>query len=340
MAKGHAHWALVGLLLLLASGAGIGYLLLHPATPDFPEERVIYVYPDQPFAAVVDSLHRAGILREARTFRWIALITGWDRQIKPGRYVLRSSLTHLELLGLLRKGLQTPLDVTIPPGMTQDRLAALLGAQLAFRPEDFLRALRDSAFCASLGLDTTRIFGYLFPETYNVYWTTSPEALIRRCVAQFRSFFVDSLRRRADALGLREEEVLTLASIIEWEAQVEREQPRIAGVYWNRLRRGWPLQADPTVQYALNKRHQRLSVRDYRVIHPYNTYLYPGLPPGPITNPSPSSILAALYPEEHRYFFFVSNGDGTHTFSRTYAEHLQAVRRYRAQRAESRSADR
>nr|BCX01798.1 MAG: hypothetical protein KatS3mg041_1844 [Bacteroidota bacterium] len=337
--KGHLRWTIFGILLLVGFACIGAYLIRRPAMAPFTGERPFYVYPGQPFEAVMDSLEQAGLVRDPGLIRFLAVLTGWNRQIKPGRYVLTADLSALDLLQILRKGLQRPLDVTIPPGMTMEGLARLLDEALAFSAAEFLRTLRDERFCAELHLDTTRIIGYLFPETYNVYWTISPQALIRRCVEQFRAFFADSLRQRAERLGLQEAEVLTLASIVEWEAQLDRERARIAGVYWNRLRRGWPLQADPTVQFALNKRHRRLLVRDYRVPHPYNTYLYPGLPPGPITNPSPASILAVLYPEEHAYYFFVANGDGTHTFSRTHAEHLRAVARYRAWRAARDSVD-
>lgn len=203
-----------------------------------------------------------------------------------------------------------------------------------FDAPDFLAALRDPVVAASLGTDTTHLFGYMLPETYNFYWLTDAETVIRRIKEDFDSYFNTDRQAKAEAAGLSKDDVINLAGIVEWETGINDEKPRVAGVYLNRLRRrGWRLQADPTVQYAVMAREgrkRRLLNVDYGIRHPYNTYLIDGLPPGPITNPSKSSIDAVLNAEEHNYMFFVARGDGSHVFSRTLGEHNRAAAQYHA----------
>ena len=198
--------------------------------------------------------------------------------------------------------------------------------------DDFLDALRDTSLARELGTTPERLFGYMLPETYEFYWQTSPETVVRRIKHGFDRFYDRSLAAGADTLGFTKREVVTLASIIEWEAIHDAEKPRIAGVYVNRLQQGWRLQADPTIQYVLidteGERTSRVLYSDLEIDHPYNTYRNGGLPPGPITNPSPSSLRAAVNPENHDYFYFAADGTGGHSFSRTLREHNQAAEEY------------
>jgi UPF0755 protein len=169
------------------------------------------------------------------------------------------------------------------------------------------------------------------PETYHFYWLTGPATVVRNVKRQFDRFYEDEIDEAASTLGLSKRDVITVASIVEWETAVEDEKPRVAGVYLNRLRIGMKLDADPTIQYAVLEtegQKRRLLYQDYRIEHPYNTYLRPGLPPGPLTNPSPSSLRAVVNAERHDYLFFVARGDGGHTFSRTLSEHNRAARQY------------
>jgi UPF0755 protein len=171
----------------------------------------------------------------------------------------------------------------------------------------------------------------MMPETYHFYWLNDAPSVIKKVKESFDTFYSEEIAAKAEQLGLTKKEVVTLASIVEWEAHVNEEKPRVAGVYLNRLRGNWPLQADPTVQYAVIEREgqkRRLLYEDYDIQHPYNTYKFAGLPPGPITNPSPSSIRAVANAEEHDYMYFVARGDGSHTFSRTLAEHNRAAQEY------------
>jgi UPF0755 protein len=192
----------------------------------------------------------------------------------------------------------------------------------------------DRKFLSSLGIEAHSLEGYLLPDTYLFSWQTDETEILRTFVNAFRNFYVDSLKARQAQLGLTVHEVLTLASIVEGETSLDGERATIAGVYWNRLRRRMPLQADPTIQYLLPDGPRRLRYDDLKINSPYNTYRKVGLPPGPINNPGRQSILAVLYPQTHQYFYFVADGTGGHRFSRHYSEHLRAVKHWRKIRQE------
>ncbi len=245
-----------------------------------------------------------------------------------------------KLLDILRKGLQIPLRVTVPPGTRTSVFAAVVQKELGVDSADVQRALSDPDLAASLGTDTVHLFGYMLPETVDFFWGTSADQVVTRMKHAFDSFFSERMKERAEEIGLSVDEVITLASIVEWEARVDSERATIAGVYLNRLRKHMPLQADPTVQYAIMKtqggRMRRLVFADYKMEHPYNTYLYYGLPPGPITNPSKASIRAVLHPQHHKYLYFVADGNGGHIFSRTLREHNNAANSYREMMRERR----
>lgn len=318
----------VGLLVLASAGA---WIVWGPNTPAYEDPRSVKVYPEASLSAVVDSLDAAGILRSRTTFRWMAELTGWGDQIKSGHYTFEAGASNYDLLDGLRRGLQAPVRLTIPPGSRPEVVAAVMAREVGWPKEDFLAVLSDSALAADLGTDRRHLFGYMLPETYFLYWRTRPENVVRKIKDEFDAYYARLRGNQTPPLDLNPEQVLTLASIVEWESSYEPERPTIAGVYLNRLRRRWPLQADPTIQYALLQiegKKRRLYFKDYDLDHPYNTYQFRGLPPGPITNPSPSSIRAVLRPEDHDYFFFVANADGHHTFSRTLREHNRAAQAY------------
>lgn len=322
--------------------AGAGYwLAFAPNTPAFEGERSVKIPRDAGFEQAVDSLEAAGVLASRTSFTWMARLTGWGSQIKAGHYTFTAGTSNYGLLDKLRRGLQTPVRLTIPPGSRPEVVAAVAGRHMAFTSDDFLNALYDPELAATLGTDTTHLFAFMLPETYFFYWLTDARTVVREIKETFDAFYARERERAPHPPDLSPEEVVNLAAIVEWETDHEAEKPRIAGVYLNRLRDGWPLQADPTVQYAVlaaEGQKRRLFFRDYAIDHPYNTYGFRGLPPGPITNPSPSSIRAVLNAERHNYYFFVANGDGTHTFSRTIREHNRAAEAYR-QRMRQRRAE-
>jgi UPF0755 protein len=277
---------------------------------------------------LIDSLESHEVEFNSEELRWVASLLGW-RNFSTGRYELTGNYTYNELLSKLALGLQDHAPVTIHPGINIHRLSASLGRQLLADSSEFAAVFSDSSdLIKELEYTPESLFARMLPDTYHIYWTSSPERVIRRVYNEFRNRVENRLADEIAGNSLDLNEVLTLASIIEWEARFREEKPRISGLYWNRLNRGMRLQADPTVIYALGE-HRRLLYEDYQVNHPYNTYLIDGLPPGPITNPDLNSIIAALSPEEHDYLYMVANPEGGHVFTRTYAEHRVASAEWR-----------
>ena len=320
-------------LLGAGLGAGIGgALVFAPNTGPYDGSRDFILPEDASLEQAIDTLQAKQILVSPATFRLVAQATGWGSQFKAGHYDVEGYRSNYHLLDMLRRGLQTPIRVTIPPGTRTPKIARALAKPLKFDSAAAHAALRDTALARTLNTTPSRLFGYMMPETYEFYWQTPARTVVRRVKQSFDRYYTRHLEAGGDSLGFTKREVVTLASIVEWEAIYDAEKPRIAGVYVNRLRENWRLQADPTIQYVLiqtqGERTGRVLYRDLEIDHPYNTYQNRGLPPGPITNPSPSSLRAAVSPERHEYFYFAADGSGGHRFSRTLQEHNRAAQEY------------
>ena len=332
--RSHSLFGIIAAVLFLGGivvGVG-GALVFGPNTAEYDAPRHVFLPRDVSLDAAIDSLERAGILASGRTFRFVAEATGWGAQLKSGHYRLAAGGSNYHILDRLRRGLQDPVRVTLPAGTRLDGAAQSLGGALEQDVEAFRTVLQDTSLARELGTEPDRLFGYMLPDTYEFYWQTPPKEVVRRIKRAFDQFYERELAAPADSVGFSKREVVTLASIVEKEALLDAEKPTIAGVYLNRLERGWPLQADPTVQYALidrgTGRVTRVLYKHLEIDHPYNTYQIQGLPPGPIATPSPSSLRAAARPERHAYFYFAADGTGGHTFSRTLQEHNRAAEKY------------
>ncbi len=334
--------------LFLTLGVGIltgivaAWILWAPNTPSFEGNQSLHIPRGSSYSDVIDSLQSRQLLTNVRSFHVLAHTTGWKDQIKAGHYVFSSGQSNVHVLQTLRRGLQTPVSVRIPAGSWKSRIARIAAANMAFEAEDFLDALRDTALASELNTDTLHLFSYMLPETYEFYWLTEADDVVRHIKKEFDMFFERELVDFANERNLTRDQLISLAAIVEWETNVDSEKSRVAGVYLNRLRRRWPLQADPTVQYALIElegNRRRLFYRDYRMRHSYNTYLYRGLPPGPITNPSPSSLRATAVAEDHDFMFFVASPNGGHSFNvdlRSHNRDAAKLRRYLARPAADR----
>jgi UPF0755 protein len=317
----------VALLLLLACGA--------PPSGGAPVR--ITIPAGASFHAVTDSLSAHGLIGSPLWFRLLARMRGVDRSVKAGIYDLPDGAGAWQLLTALESGRVAMARFTAPEGLTLLDLADLVRDRLEIPSDQFLAAARDSALRSGLHVEARTLEGYLLPETYSLPLPVTAEALVRAMVAEFERQWRPEWDRRLDSLGMTRNQLLALAAIVEGEARHAEERPVIAGVYTNRLRRGMPLQADPTVQYAIElatgERKKRLLFKDLEIQSPYNTYLHNGLPPGPVNSPGISSIEAALYPESVPWLYFVAGTDGHHIFSRTLTEHNQAIDSvHRAQR--------
>lgn len=219
--------------------------------------------------------------------------------------------------------------IRFPGGSTIRYLGAKVRYELFVDSAAFVQKAQDRSLIDSLGLNASSLEGYLFPDSYHAYERSSPSELLGIFYKGFEKFMVDSLKRRAKSTGYTIHQILTLASIVEGETNAVEEMPVIASVYLNRLKKGMRLEADPTIQYLQSGGWKRLTYEDLKVKSPYNTYLYTGLPPGPINNPGRDAILAVLYPAATDYLFFVANGKGGHSFSKTYSQHLKNVNNFR-----------
>jgi UPF0755 protein len=238
------------------------------------------------------------------------------------------------MLDQLERGSVQTVPLTIPEGFTLRQIGARIAAFTGDSPDSIRLLLGDPAFVSGLKVPGPTLEGYLFPDTYRFADDLPARAVILALVERYREFWTLERRARLDSLGLTERELVTLASIVEKEARVGEERPVIAGVYWNRLQRGMLLQADPTVQYALGgEPRERLLYADIDSVagHPYNTYTQPGLPPGPIASPGEAALDASLSPAEVPYLYFVARPDGSHEFTRTNREHINAKNRIRAE---------
>jgi UPF0755 protein len=270
-------------------------------------------------------LNSKGLVRDPAKFVLAAQLLHLTTELQAGTYEFGPEFTELEVLLALRYGEVAGRRVTVPEGFRASQIARLMHTKLDMDPAEFMRLVNDPALMAELGVSAPSLEGYLHPETYRFRLGTTPREAIVRMVQETQRLFDARRVARADSMGMTELEVLTLASIVEAEAILDRERPRIAAVYFNRLSHGWRLEADPTIRYALGNYRRKVYYGDLDVDSPYNTYRHTGLPPGPICSPGVASIDAVLYPLKNTHeFFFVSNGDGSHTFSRTFEEHVKA----------------
>lgn len=279
--------------------------------------------------AIADSLATHGLLKQTNLFLFLGKLTGKDRRIKSGLVEVPVGLPPYALLNYLARARPHLIKVTIPEGVRSEQVAAILARKVGVDSARFMQLVRDSLFARALGVQADNLEGYLLPETYLLPWQPDERELVRMMVRNtLRLFEPDSIQQRLHQLNMSIHQVLTLASIIEGEVMVDSERVLVSSVYHNRLRRGWRLQADPTIQFLLKGKPRRLTYRDLEIDSPYNTYRYSGLPPGPINNPGRRSILAALYPAPTDYLYFVATGDGGHHFSRTQREHLIWKRKF------------
>lgn len=286
--------------------------------------------PRGPFQHATDSLVAAGVVRFGPLFRAYARLRGLDRRIRAGTYVFPAGAGWGRILEDLRVGRGLERTVTVPEGLPLAQALPLIAARLELPLDSLRAAVAEPTLVARTGTPTDTLEGYLFPDTYRFPHDATAQSVVDEMVRRFERAWTPAMRARLDSTGMSRHEVVTLASIVEEEARMDAERPVIAGVYRNRLRRRMPLQADPTVRYALGKYTDRVLYRDLRVRSPYNTYARPGLPPGPIAAPGRKSLEAALWPADVPWLFFVAHPDGHHEFTRTYREHRDAIRRVKA----------
>ncbi len=286
------------------------------------------------FDSVLDTLVTRGVVVAKRRFRFYARVTGADRQIRAGTYALVPGAPWGEILDALTSGRVMTFGMTIPEGFTIADMALRM-AEAVESPADSVRAwLTDPDAHLRWGVPGPGLEGYLFPDTYRFARGVALDVVIEAMVRRYQTAWTDGRRARLEELEMSENQLVTLASIIQAEARRVGEMPTISAVYHNRLRLGYRLQADPTVLYALGGRRERLlfAAIDSVADNPYNTYTQRGLPPGPIAAPGEAAIHAALYPSDESYLYFVARADGSHIFSNSLEEHNRAREVARSER--------
>lgn len=289
--------------------------------------RVIYLYKQSNIHQLNRIMDNAGIKHDSTEMFWASRLLGW-RRFRQGRYVISHDYSYDTFLKKLAMGIQSPIRVTILPGLTKKRFVKSVSEHFIFSADSLSKTMQDTAVLDDLGVKRKDLFGRMLPNTYRFYWSMSPKQFLGKMLHEFNHLVVNKYKDRFKQLHKSVNQIVTLASIVEWEAKVDSEKPIISGLYWNRLKKGWYLQADPTIDYIIGKR-RRLLYKDYKIKSPYNTYEHKGLPPGPITNPSMSSIKAALYPDHTKYMYMVAQPNGGHAFAKTLAQHERQSERWR-----------
>lgn len=324
----------VFLAFLLAGTAFWGYRLAW--APNFMPHTTVYLYigKDKSFdnlcRQLVDSAHCSRI----GTFKQLAGILKYPANMRTGRYALSPGMSNLDLLNDLRRGHQVATRLTFNNIRFKEDLAERLDEQLMADKEEILSLLNDSAYCDSLGFTTQTVTAMFIPNTYEVYWNIPAKKLMERMKREYNAFWTDKRLEKAKAIGLTPAEVAILASIVEEETAASDEYPIVAGLYLNRLHRGIPLQADPTVKFAVGDFSlQRILFEHLEIESPYNTYKYAGLPPGPLRIPTIKGMDGVLNYMKHNYLYMCAREDfsGRHNFAATLAEHNRNANRYRAE---------
>jgi len=291
-------------------------------------QKVISIASGQSFDKTSKQLLAKGIISHRVMFKIYAHITGQDKKIKAGEYLLSPSMTPAQVLDTITTGKVMQYKLTIPEGYNLQQIAIVVGKSKLVSEAEFLKTAMDKNYTRQMGINADTLEGYLFPETYYFPKGITVKKIISSMVRKYKDVFNEKLKKRAKEIGFTEHQIITLASIIEKETADASERPLISSVFHNRLKKRMRLETDPTVIYGIKNFNGNITRKDLRTRTPYNTYLIRGLPPGPIANPGKKAIEAALYPAVTKYLFFVSKKNKTHKFSTNIRDHNRAVRKY------------
>ncbi len=326
--KSSLYVQIITIVLSLAVLASF-VLFIHLSTPVSMNEnwKEVEIPEGSSYRKGIEILEDNGIINGSLTMLLLGKITNNEKHLKPGSYQLSASLSPLQIFDVLIEGRTIMLSITIPEGSNLKTVKKKL-EDAGLIDEISWQLIYDEKFLSSLDINAPSLEGYLYPDTYSFSKGIDPKVVFKLMIKRLREMYDAPMRARTEELGMTENEVLTLASIIEKEAVHDFERPIISAVYHNRLKKKMKLQADPTVLYGVRRKWKRIRYRDLRRATPYNTYKIKGLPPGPIAAPGIKSIKAALYPDDVDYLFFVAKNNGSHYFSVTGKEHVKAVELY------------
>lgn len=326
---------IIGILLIGLAGAFAGkkyYDKIYAVNVVGSDDHVLFIPTNQTYEAFIQGLEDTTWIKSVDAFDWVAQQKKYAHKLKPGKYLIRSGWNNNEFVNALRSGEQIPIKLTFNNNRTLEELIGQVSRQFEFDSLDLSLHLCDSTVIRKYGFAKETFPSMFVPNTYYLYWNTSVEDFTSRMAKEYKTFWNASRKQKANQLNLTQSEIVTLASIVEEETKMNDEKPRVAGVYLNRLKRNMLLQADPTIIFAIgNFAIRRVLNKHKDYPSKYNTYLYKGLPPGPIRIPEISSIDAVLNAEQHNYLFFCAKEDfsGYHNFAKSNAEHERNARKYR-----------
>ena len=323
---------LIGLAVLALGAVIIAWLLIGVGTGFSAKKETLYIRSDAATReAVMDSLRSNKIINNETIFNFLAGRMGYWERIKPGKYDIDKGSSILNIVRKLRNGQQTPVDLVIKKLRTQEDFARLTGNKFEFDSADMMQYLNQNDFLSKHEINSNEAMGLVLPDTYRFFWNTTPEKVFSRLAEETEKYWTPERKQKATAKGFTPLQITTIASIVEEETNAQAEKGNVASVYINRMKKGMPLQADPTVKFALKDFSlKRIYHKHLEAESPYNTYRVKGLPPGPICTPSKKTIDAVLDAPETNYYYFVASPqfNGTHEFSATYDEHLRKARDY------------
>jgi UPF0755 protein len=326
---------LLAVLLVSAAGAAV-WVTRRVSAPfaGFTGEQFVEIPAGESTVGIGRRLVAAGVIRDELTFRLAVRWHGRGKSLKAGEYRFTEAAAPATVIDRLARGDVYLVPLTFPEGLTAEEMSRLFEQAGFGTAAEFVAATRDPSPITDVDPEADTLEGYLFPDTYHLPRNTDAAALVGRMVRRFETVFDQDLRARAKASGLTVREVMSLAALVEKETARGDERPLVAAVYHNRVRTGMPMQADPTVIFALkraNRWNGNLTKADLQFDSPYNTYRYPGLPPGPIASPGKAAIEAAVAPAKVDYLYFVSRNDGSHAFASNLPDHNRNVQRWQVQ---------
>ncbi len=326
---------LVFFLLLIAGVAGVlimyNRILRNNVNLAAGESVEFFIPTGSEFEDVFSKLIEADLLRDTASFRWVAYKKNYPRHVYPGKYRIRSGMNNNRLVGQLRAGVQESIHLIFNNIRSPEQLAGVVSAQIEADSLEILSMFSNDQWIRQNQLTRETVLGIFIPNTYEMYWSTSAEEFFDRMMKEYRTFWNEKRLGQARRMGMEPMDIMTLASIVDEETLIQKEEARVAGVYVNRLNRRMRLQADPTIKYAAGDMSMTRVLKEHLSIDsPYNTYRNGGLPPGPIVIPSISAIEAVLNYEHHNYLYFCAREDfsGYHNFASTLAQHNKNARSY------------
>lgn len=317
--------AFVLVVIIILAGVGVNYYYKYFGPNVTAKQEYLYIHTGSTYADVIKTVQEQGIVKDTVTFNWAATNMNYPHRVKPGRYHLDEGMSNRKLINMLASGNQAPVQLEFHGLRQKEQFAGFVAKKIEPDSASIINLLDSSSYVAKYGFTTDNVYTMFMPNSYQMYWNTSPDKFFKKVYANYEKFWTPERKQKAAALNLSQQEVSVLASIVDAEALHDEEMPAIAGLYLNRLKKGMKLEADPTVIYSLNDFTIKRVLKRYLSYNsPYNTYLHQGLPPGPIMMPSVNAVNAVLDHQKNDYIYMCAKADfsGNHAFATNVADHL------------------